>query len=444
VELKRCAWRVLTLWVTVSMLVTLNGGVAYTGLDGAAPPNILYVKPAGAGGCTSWADACTLQSALAAASAGAEIWVAAGTHLPAAADRTATFQLKSGVAVYGGFAGIEAARVERDWVANVTILSGDLQGNDSTNVDPAEPTRAENSYHVVTGSGTDATAVLDGFTIEGGNANGASGSLFMGGGMYSNAASPTLANVIFTANTAQFGGGMCSDGSPALINVIFSGNSANRTGGGLGGGMFSQGTMTSPTLTNVLFNGNTASKGGGMVNYANPNPVLVNVTFSANGAWQGGGLYSLSGAPALTNAILWGNTADDAGPQIYNDASTPTISYSLIQDCGGSGPGWDSNLGTDGGHNIAADPQFIAADGPDHVAGTLDDNLRLPRGSAAVDAGDKDALPLDALDLDGDGQTSEKLPVDLDGSWRVVMGLVDMGAYEAALKTYVPLVMKQY
>jgi hypothetical protein len=76
--------------------------------------------------------------------------------------RTATFQMKSGVALYGGFSGTETARNQRDWAANVTILSGDIG---------AEGDNSDNSYHVVTANNTDASAVLDGFTISGGNAN---------------------------------------------------------------------------------------------------------------------------------------------------------------------------------------------------------------------------------------------------------------------------------
>ena len=57
-----------------------------------------------------------------------------------------------------------------------TILSGDLASDDIdfTNLSELtdEPSRAENSYHVVTGQGIDASAVLDGFTITAGNSNG--------------------------------------------------------------------------------------------------------------------------------------------------------------------------------------------------------------------------------------------------------------------------------
>jgi len=482
-ELKRSAWRVLILGATVSLLMAFTGGVASTRFEGAAPPNVLYAAPAGAGECTSWSDACTLQSALAAATAGKEIWVAAGTHLPTTpGGRLATFQLKSGVGVYGGFAGTEDAREERDWVANLTVLSGDIgtQGDDS-----------DNSYHVVTGSNTDPTAVLDGFTISAGNANGA-GTYGYGGGMYNVDGSPTLANVTFrNNNSGDYGGGMYNSlSSPALTDVIFSGNSTPIEGGGMfnidssptltnvtfldntaglcGGGMHNYGgsipTLTnvvfsgnqalagggmrnegsSPQLTNVSFSGNSASWGGGMDNLQS-NPVLANVTFSGNEAtFHGGGLVNGdSSNTTVTNCILWGNSAAIGDDQIWNDSSTLTVSYSLVQGCAYSGGGWQSGCGDDGGHNLDADPQFVDADGPDDVAGTPDDDLRLGASSPAIDAGNNAAVPVGiAVDLAGHARFVDVPTVADSGAG--TPPIVDMGAYEALIKTHLPLVMKQY
>ena len=85
----------------------------------------------------SWATAYTdLQSALAAATSGKQIWVAAGTYKPSVpAGRAATFRMIDGVAMYGGFAGYESSLSQRNWQANVTILSGDINGNDSDAID---------------------------------------------------------------------------------------------------------------------------------------------------------------------------------------------------------------------------------------------------------------------------------------------------------------------
>jgi hypothetical protein len=124
----------------------------------------------------SWANAFTsLQSALADAQAGDQIWVAQGTYKPTnSTDRTISFALDNGVAVYGGFAGTETQLSQRDWVHNLTTLSG------------AIGTPGNGSYHVVTDTGTAGPTVLDGFTITGGNAE-SSNTAFpqnSGGGMH--------------------------------------------------------------------------------------------------------------------------------------------------------------------------------------------------------------------------------------------------------------------
>jgi hypothetical protein len=63
-------------------------------------------------------------------------------------------------------------------------------------------------------------------------------------------------------------------------------------------------------------------------------------------------------------------------------------------------------------------------------------DYHLQLGSPCIDAGNNAAVPLDVFDIDGDGNTTEPIPFDLDGSPRIADGnddgtvVVDMGAYE--------------
>lgn len=136
----------------------------------------IYVNASasGANDGTSWTDAYTdLQSALPNADASKPIWVAAGTYKPHATDRTVSFNVLTQTKLYGGFNGTETTLEERDPRSNPTILSGDLAGDDNETLLENEPTRQDNSYHVVKLAGLNLqNIIIDGFTISDGNANG--------------------------------------------------------------------------------------------------------------------------------------------------------------------------------------------------------------------------------------------------------------------------------
>ena len=361
-------------------------------------PEGLSTSPCG----DDWANPCDLQYALTTlASIGSELWVMEGVYTPGS-DRTASFTLKNGVEVYGGFTGTETLRTERDPIANVTVLSGDIgvMGDNS-----------DNSYHVVVGSNTDNTAVLDGFTITDGNANGGSLALAKGAGMYNYLGSPTVRNTIFSNNSATFGAGMYNYGEqfeytgkyfiPVITNVVFINNSAIEGGGmrnenysspiltdvtfvgnsaSRGGGGMENFNYCDPTLTNVTFSNNSSSEGNGagMLNWIGNNPTLTNVTFSENMAgYAGGGMANYSSNPTIHNTILWGNTAAD-GAQIYNDASAPVVSDSVVEG------------GYAGGTNIImADPML----GTLGNYGGFTETIPLLIGSSAIDTGNDANCP---------------------------------------------------
>ncbi len=491
-----------------------------------APPSPLYVDEAAPGveSGLSWDNAFTdLQDALQWGRSGAvDIWMAEGVYVPGV-NREDTYHLVSGTAIYGGFpmGGSDGSFGARAWRTYTTTLSGDIGV-------PVDPTG--NIYHVITASGVDRSAVLDGLTIHGGQADGfetlaslsggggllATGSLLApgrllaadedcatftawggglcniggsptlrhlvlrdnfgkrGGAIYNSEGAPLLDDVHLIGNEAWEGGGLLSQGgAPLLIDVVLRGNFADYGGGmsgswasrpnlinvafegntGVYGGGLYYSKVSTATLTNVIFSGNgSETKGGGMRIVSTGDLALTNVTFSGNVARDtGGGISVQESNLVLANVVLWGNSAP-AGAQMSTLDSTVQLDYSLVQD------GCPAGVACD--HLSTADPQFLRDPDPgtDGDWGTGDDDfgdLRLAETSPAADAGDNDAIPADDADLDRDGNTTEKLPLDLAGGRRFANAvsapdsghgsspIVDLGAYEVQNhRVFLPLVMR--
>lgn len=435
-----------------------------------AEAGVIYVNQANSAGGdgSSWSTALNeaqFSSTLQGSVSGDEFWVAAGTYKPTTgSDRMTSFTLKSGVSLYGGFAGTETVREERNWKANTTILTGDLLGNDSGTTN-----NGENSYHVVVGSGTDSTAILDGFTIAGGNANGGGGSntyygggllisggspsvrhcIFMdnsaqnrGGGVYNDSASPeitecsfwrnktgqgggmsnfngsnpTVTNCTFSENNGVSGGGMVNVGSsPRVIGCTFSSNTTNAFGGGGGGGMYNY--TGSPEVTNCTFVGNRSSStmntsiGGGMVN-SSSSPAVTNCTFAGNRvSGQGGNLYNdFNSTPTVVNSIFW----NAVGGEIVNVSAIPTLRNCIVQ----SG---DVGAGAVTSNVTSADPLL----GPLADNGGLTMTCAIPSGSPAFNAGEAaGSIVLGSVTVPG---------TDQRGVVRPQGNGVDIGAYEFAV-----------
>ena len=331
---------------------------------------------------SNWQDAFNyLQDALAEAQSCDEVLVAKGTYKPdqgarqKPGDRNATFQLKNCVTIRGGYAGFgEPDPNARDIKAYESVLSGDIGI-------PGD--RSDNTYHVVTGYGINRTAILDGFTIAAGDANGQDYPLYQnrGGGMYNDRGSPTITNCTFSRNLATLGGGMYNYwGSPIVTNCIFSGNSSiNR-----GGGMYND--RGSATVINCTFNGNTAGIHGG----------------------------AMAGSDVtLANCILWGNTPEE----VDSPEGTTVITYSDVQG------GWP------GEGNIDVDPCF-AETGHWDPNGTpeepnddfwVEGDYHLRWDSTCINAGDPNFVVT-------------VVATDIDGEPRIISGRVDMGCDEVCEK----------
>ena len=380
----------------------------------AAAPQIYYVKwgATGSNSGTSWTNAYTdLQSALSVASLGDEIWVASATYKPTnGTDRTISFTLRNGVSIYGGFAGTETLRSQRNPVTNVTILSGDIGVGDNT---------TDNSYHVVYSESTNDTTVLDGFTITAGNANGSSPHN-NGGGLYNKTSSLKLENMIFQGNTASVdGGGLYNTGSNStLLNITFRQNTATNSGGGI------YNSQSDLIQQNITFDQNSAGRsGGGMANYYS-HPTLTNVTFYNNSAaTYGGGLAQSFSSPTLINVTFNGNSASvTGGGAITNDDSHPVIVNSILY----------GNVGGEIRNFTGSSPQVTYSIVQGGYAGTGNLNLDPLLGSLANNVGFTQTMALGAGSPAIDAGTNTNCPsTDQRGVARPQGSHCDMGAYEA-------------
>jgi hypothetical protein len=274
-----------------------------------------YVKPGGTGtGSSSWANAASatqLAAIIAGAASGDQVWVVGSTSgttyfTTATTIRTIAFTLKSGVSVYGGFAGTETALGQQNPAKYITILSGNIIG-----------AAAGESYNVVVSSGNTGTTLLNGFTIEDGNADG-TGQYTTGGGIYNSATTVTYSHCIITNNTAiGDGGGVYITGSGTVV--------------------FDTCTFTSNSTTASF----STQNGGGGVYCAGGTATFLDCTFSTNTSTsEGGGVYSTSTTGMFTNCTFRHNSTsnDGGGLYIYN-SGTYLFTQCAFDTCTATGNG---------------------------------------------------------------------------------------------------------
>ena len=351
---------------------------------------------------TSWEESYKyLQDALADSNIGDgnEIWVADGTYRPTDSnDRTISFALKEGVRVYGGFDGNEVGLCQRQWNKYPTILSGDINEPNDAN---------DNSFHVVVSADR---AILDGFTITGGNADGSYPDN-IGAGIYCDSVSFMLGNcAIVDNNSTNLGGGIyCEDSSVTVRNCVF----ADNTSGAFGGAALLMNTsdekLTS-VFSNCVFSKNEAQPAGGGICFFISDPgfaEVTNCTFYDNKALLtdgfGGGICNFEWNVTATNCIFWDNEADDSNEIYTHSSAVTTIRCCDIKDSYIDGNDvkddyTDEILGINAGGNIDDDPNFFDpcdADGADDIFCTTDDGLMLDSNtSPCANAADLYATPL--------------------------------------------------
>jgi predicted outer membrane repeat protein len=349
---------------------------------------VYYVKVGSTGTGTSWSDASgDLSQILENATAGSEVWVGTGIYYPVQCgsctdlERDLSFEIPDSVSVYGGFVGTELAREERDWIANETIFSGDIDQD-------SQP--LNNSKTIVHFTRVSVLTILDGFSIVDGYAHSpgdptaerenSGAAIFNQGGLAGSNSHPTIRNCNFQNNSALgFGGAIYNNGgfggnaSPIIVNCNFQNNTCELGGGAVfnqanfsgvaltiftdctflnnaanqnsGGGVYNQAAENgdcSPTFTNCLFEGNTTNDYGGGVHShgrkGKSNSVFTNCMFINNEANFGGGVSNngtLNGESnaTFTNCDFESNHVTGDGGGVFNWGSDNGMSNAIFLDC---------------------------------------------------------------------------------------------------------------
>ncbi|MBA4853887.1 S-layer family protein [Emticicia sp. BO119] len=408
------------------------------------PPTRRYVKTSatGTGDGTSWANATNdIQAMINASASGDSVWIATGVYIPLydgtgnanpANVRHKIFYMKSGVKLFGGFAGTETSIDQRDFKTNRTIFSGDADNND-TNTDGnfiAESytdIQGNNSYHVLGVIGCDKTTRIDGITFTAGK-SGVSGdpqqtvgssslSTVFGPAINITASFPTVTNCVFIGNNGMYGAtyhnNVNGTDTVKINNSFYLNNRAQ-----FGGGMF---IHRGHTLVDNVVMFNNSSDYGGAVNISSNMQAgktirFTNTTIVNNYSTSYKSFRTEAGDVSFINTIIWNETPYNGG-NISKSGGTLTSSYSILQNSGAGGI-WNDNYGTDGGNNYDGNPFFTDIsdiDGADNKFFSTDDGLSLTGCSPGINT----------------GTNSNVFESDITNSPRPYSnGIADIGAYE--------------
>jgi hypothetical protein len=329
----------------------------------------------------NWNNAYTdLQDALSASKDGDDIWVADGIYTPGNSSSD-YFRMKSGVSLYGGFAGGETARNQQNPLVNKSVLSGEIGTAD----------KDDNIKKIMFISDLSKQIIISGFTISDGYANG-----FIASGVEIEASSPLFYWCTFenNINVGGFASGAAvtitnfdGESKPQFINCIF----RNNESAVLGGAVHHSGDVT--VFANCLFDGNSATRGGALHN-GDGVIATFNCTFVNNTAEKGSSSYATSGTSTQhNNSIFW--DANNSSIQNISSSVTTLVNYCLVRG------------GYTGTGNLNSDPRFVSVT-----------DYRLSANSPARDKGSPSIDPKD-------------LPAqDLAGGNRLTYSKLDLGAYE--------------
>jgi hypothetical protein len=387
------------------------------------PQNPIYVNinATGTNDGSSWENAYTnIQNAINNNPYKDDIWVANGTYTPSSNGRNSTFLISNRVKIYGGFNGTETLLEQRDFRNNITILNGDVNGNDNANINPTEATRSENLYHILTVKGNPSEVTVDGFNFSGANANGTTLTSGTPSDQYLNNRGGAIFLHTYTTN---------ADVTLNLENCIFEKNSSTDTS--VFSNWFSSGVSTMyqrPNFTNCIFTNNFSTQNGQFL------------LLSSGGFGQ----YSFG---KIINSLFYNNTSQNGPSALYFFASTAnggnggSLGFDIFNSTFMDNSGISGRvIRVDNTSNVAAKNTIIYGNGSSTpiqaitfggVASNIIEGAQFG-GSNTNPLLDTNYYPTSSsivIDNGSDTWVPSGITTDLAGNNRFV-GNVDIGAYE--------------
>ena len=300
-------------------------------------------------------------------------WDAAGTYAPqsqliSGTAYSASFRMRDGISVYGGFAGTETTKQERKkgtmpWdYTNVTIFEAAYYDHANLQWNNNKWTLTSDSRHVVwfapmaNEADFTRTTMLDGVTVQGGYAQGGTGlddfKTDRGAGVYMDGSNAYLTNCIVKENYATGNGGGVYLRNGRIENSLIYNNNADADGGAVY--VENRGLVLRSMLAN-----NSAHNGAGAylhneVEALNDHPeylilstcVVSNNTMSGNGA-----IYCDKGGVLMQNTITNNHCVTATDATDANASQTAGIyvdEYALVV----NSVIWNNPMGKTGGTNI--------------------------------------------------------------------------------------------
>jgi len=282
---------------------------------------------------SSWENAYTdLQSALS-TSTPSTIWVAEGTYMPSLQDTMIYFSFGAGHGIFGGFNGTETEGGQRDPITNLTIIEGDIDGDDV--VGNFTLNKNDNATHLFYVPDDIPPVIIDGFNLQGGTTlytADLDDFSWRGGAIYS-LGTITVTNCNFTNNAARSGGCVYVIGgnSSTITDCTMSSNYATSQAAAV-----ILNSSDNSTISNLEVTNNTTNRGA-VYTFFSDNVVVNDVNFYNNGphpdSWGCSGFQNWNSLNVTLNNCTFQENSGGNAAAVYIDGREDLGFNMTLNDC---------------------------------------------------------------------------------------------------------------